>query len=739
MMYIKKFLRQGISVLAAAALFCAVSAFPLNAAGAGISKVEKTYDIAVVFDNSGSMYADGSKAWCRAKYAMEIFASMLDYKGGDRLTVYPMWEVTTDGSRPETGGSYAPFEITSLSDVDKISDLYTVHPSNTPLAPVREAYDGLKTSAASEKWLIVLTDGAFNERERTIWAGEENIDLQAELSSLADGNVKVQYLGIGEATMLASDESKGFYAKKSTDTSLKDDLISICNSIFRRVELPAGYLAGNTLTLDLSMRKLLVFAQGSGAQIVSLTDENGRTIPVLQDSGQRKYSEIKALGYEDAAVDTDLAGQVVTFDSCPKGTYTLDCSGAESVQVFYDPDVDIAIELTDLEGVPIDPFSQIPTGDYILNYCIVDNVTGEDVTNSVLMGGDVYLIASVRQLGKDPIEVPNGGKITLEPDDSTFITAYGTYLEDYTITSEGTDAIPQPLKIAPPPAGTLRLSSDVTQPLSWYKTTDRDSWQPVKLTLSLDGAPLTDEQLDELQLDIAFSPELSFETEPVYGESAVNVYIKGADDTPTGFYRINAKASLFDPYGQEMSDDASSYFEIRMYDRFWRWLIWLVLLGLALLTFLFIMTRKTLPKSVMLEPRSTRFELDFQDEEIENLRAAVKYSRKNKSLVISTPNEVDYSAQCSARLTLKPIDKRFTKSKDRRIRVTGVSSANAYSITIGATEYIPDGSGKWIKRGVPPSAASKPLEQDIKNALITIRGGTEESPVSTLICKLRHK
>ena len=136
-MYIKKFLRRGISVLAAASLFCAVSAFPLNAAGAGISKVEKTYDIAVVFDNSGSMYADGSKAWCRAKYAMEIFASMLDYKGGDRLTVYPMWEVTTDGSRPETGGSYAPFEITSLSDVDKISDLYTVHPSNTPLAPIK--------------------------------------------------------------------------------------------------------------------------------------------------------------------------------------------------------------------------------------------------------------------------------------------------------------------------------------------------------------------------------------------------------------------------------------------------------------------------------------------------------------------------------------------------------------------------------------------------------------------------
>ena len=41
-------------------------------------KSEINRNIAIVFDNSGSMYVRGEKAWCRATYAMEVFASMLN-------------------------------------------------------------------------------------------------------------------------------------------------------------------------------------------------------------------------------------------------------------------------------------------------------------------------------------------------------------------------------------------------------------------------------------------------------------------------------------------------------------------------------------------------------------------------------------------------------------------------------------------------------------------------------------
>ena len=89
-------------------IFCGSLMLEMNVDAAVITKTEKTYDIAVVFDNSGSMYQN--QAWCRAKYAMEIFASMLNYNNGDTLKIFPMWEVTRDGSTPNEGGSFEGFK-----------------------------------------------------------------------------------------------------------------------------------------------------------------------------------------------------------------------------------------------------------------------------------------------------------------------------------------------------------------------------------------------------------------------------------------------------------------------------------------------------------------------------------------------------------------------------------------------------------------------------------------------------
>ena len=147
----RKTLCRALALLLALLMIAGVVATGLSAGAANVTKTEKSYDIAVVFDNSGSMYIN-TAAWCRAKYAMEIFASMLNY-GKDKLHIFPMWEVTTDGTKPAVGagGSYAPIAIQSSSDLDKISNLFTVRPSGTPFAPVTEAYEYLNKSTADEK------------------------------------------------------------------------------------------------------------------------------------------------------------------------------------------------------------------------------------------------------------------------------------------------------------------------------------------------------------------------------------------------------------------------------------------------------------------------------------------------------------------------------------------------------------------------------------------------------------
>ena len=335
-----------------------------NVVYANINKKERSYEIAVVFDNSGYMYNDAS--WCRAKYAMEIFASMLNYEKGDVLKIFPMWEVTTNGDNPKSGGSYAPIEIKSIKDIDDISNMFTPVPGNTPMIPIEEARKELASSKADEKWLIVLTDGKFNllvedgrSRDNNVAKAINDELLQSMLEEIvgikAGGSfqstgIKVQYLGIKgtgkEVTEITENKNCNLHGKLSDATSLKDDLIGICNDIFKRSELPANYLSSGKLELNLSMRSVIVFAQGANAKISGLrpestVNENKDDVPIILDSEQRTYSELSAWwnGTDEHALDQSLAGQVVTFGACEKGTYILDCTGAEKVQVFYEPDV----------------------------------------------------------------------------------------------------------------------------------------------------------------------------------------------------------------------------------------------------------------------------------------------------------------------------------------------------------------------------------------------------------------
>lgn len=592
-----------LMLLMVVSVFCTI---PFTASAATVTKSEKNYDIAVVFDNSGSMYQN--QGWCRAKYAMEIFASMLNYDK-DKLHIFPMWEVTTDGSQPNSGGSYAAIEVKSKKDIDKISNLYTVRPSNTPFAPITEAYNYLKTSSADEKWLIILTDGAFNQEARGQGA---SIDLQKRVSSLASKEIKVQYLGFGGATALKANEANNFFAKKSSDTSLKDDLIGICNAIFQRSILPSNRLSGEKLNLDLSMKNVIVFAQGANAKIVSLKDSSGKEVAVTLDSGQRKYSDIKAKGYADAPIDTSLAGQVVTFAACPKGEYTLSYSGAEKIQIFYEPDVDIDISFTNSDGQKIEKPEDFVAGEYTVNSKIVDASTGEDVTSHELMGNDVKLSTYVKtSKDSERKEYANGAKINFEPDDSTEIWVEGEYLGKYKISSKDDKKWDWLNGIEiPPETVDFKIDATVLQSQSWFKTKDHDNWKPIRIAMTLDGQPLTDEQLANTKLTITTSGDLKYRCEPIQGESAYNVYIAQDEngkyiEPETGKYKLNASATYIDEYGEETTAKDDVSFEIQWYSKFWRWLLWILIILAIIIIIIMILNHPTLPSAVFLKIKHT--------------------------------------------------------------------------------------------------------------------------------------
>lgn len=721
-------------------LFSMITNIPHTVQASTLTKVQKSYDIAVVFDNSGSMY-DG-KAWCRAKYAMEIFASMMNYENGDRLRIFPMWEVKTDGSKPKSGGSYKAIEIANKEDIDKISNLYTVHPSNTPFAPVLEAQKSLKKSKATEKWIVVLTDGEFNQIKRGKTQGTlSNKDLKNRLLKVAGDGIKVQYLGFAEASKLSSEEKKGFYAKKSTDTSLKDDLIGICNRIFQRSVLPNNRLSGKNLNLDMSMRNLIVFVQGSNAKIHSLKNEKGQEVSKILDSGQRKYSSIKANGYENAKVDKSLAGQVVTFSGCPKGSYTLDYSGADAIQMFYEPDVDVTITLTNNDGEVIDGSAgDVVVGEYTINSKIVDAKTGEDVTSHELLG-DVKLMNYVKTSKESNYKAyKNGDKLTLYPDSETDIYAVGNYLKDYTITSESNEDLQWMRCFAVIELDSaFQLKAKVLQKDGWYTISDHKNWKPIQVQLTLEGNPLTKEQMDRVDLQMKPSSSLPFRYEKLETESGYKIYI-GQDEggkyqePEIGEYELTFTGSYTDEYGKETVAKDEAKISIQKYSKWLKILFWIIIFLVLLIIWIMCMRRKVMPK--MMRKDSASFECASAGT-FDGNSVKAEFRRKGRSLSIAGPTSVEYDEQCSAIFNVKPIDNHFTKSKKRRMAITGIDSA-CEEVKISGTSYVPY-EGRWIKKNTLNAAMAgkvvPPIEHELScNPRFEL---IRQDGLSRLVCKTK--
>ena len=583
----------GRCAVIALAVVLLIGSMALVGSAANVQKVKKTYEIAVAYDNSGSMYSP-TDAWCNAKYAMEIFASMLDYGNGDKLSIHPMWRVTTDGSRPQyqsdaEARNVSPIFINTVQDIDLITKMYTPWASGTPFSSVENAYNQLKQSSADQKWLIVLTDGMFENMSLN--------DMQSALEKKASKDIKVQYLCIGSDYALQSKETKNFFAADvNNSNALENKLIEICNRIFQRNELK-NRLNGQNLKLDISMSKLVVFVQGNESEILSLKDSSGNTVAVTMNSGQRTYSEVSVGDFYQQTPtppNKNLAGQVVTFGACPAGEYTLEYKGpADKVRIFYEPDVDMQVELLNAEGVPEDVTDgEVMPGEYTFNVKVVDRVTGEDITKHELMGGNVDVSIDVKHPSAPNKTIKNGDKFIFEPGEGIEVDVVAKYLNDFTISSkDDPDIFPNKLKV-PNLDLMFKLDAKVEQNGGWYQLSKHNSWAPIRVDLTLEGQPLTADQFAITALDIAVDGgdgSLAFQLEPLPDQSAYLVhigkdgagnYVKPAVDG----YTMKFNALTIDEYGKELTASDEVDFSVRL-TPIWLW--WLIaLLIIAVLVFI---------------------------------------------------------------------------------------------------------------------------------------------------------
>lgn len=801
-------MKRLISFLLAVGIILSILILPFSAYAAGDSETVRA--IAIVFDNSGSMYlgTNASKmAWCRATYAMEAFATMMNT--GDTMLIYPMHPIEVGGSEYSSDN---PLRVTQ-QNASVIREIYTPEPYGTPIETITTACEGLVNTKADEKWLIVLTDGDEFSRNGGSLGGQTEAELEKELTSCVS-KVNVMYLGIGQKSVIP-DESDvsgayAYIAEQAGDSSeVLSKLTDMCNTIFGRDVLTIGT---QSVEFDVSMGKLIIFLQGSGIENISLSSQSYTDIDTL------KYSEKGGGGQGNGfLIDDSLQGVMVTYEDLDAGTYSLSYSGnATSVTAYYEPDVDLEATLKDAQGNPVDPNGTLTEGTYTIDYTIVDK-HGEPV-NSELLGQTDYKITYWINDQEYVVEKNEAGKIelTLEQNDVLDAKFEVTYLDGYVIRRSSAE-LGWPLggfRFAAPPAGelsveligttdeyklteisdeamyrvkfyyegtvlsgtqldnlktsstleggnavhalkrdaegyyvsvssydppsetqtgeyTLTVSGVYTNedgldtntatastvfeiidnsgalamtlevPQDYYLISELAEGKPIRVCLTLNGLPLTDEQLSQVELTYK-SEGLVLLQEPVWGESAFDVRIDPESSPESDSYTIHFTARTKNEIGRDVSDSASAEVDVRTMPLWLRILLPILIILAIIALIVFIMTRKVLPKKL----RMVDVEFYVDGDTVDSGPNAIRFSgggKRKGSFTVSSPSFPDMRANVGIKVTVEAVSPRYVRSTRRKMRVLNISPTirdGVRSYTLGGMAYDEDPlSGKYVAAG----------------------------------------
>ena len=279
--------------------------------------------INIVYDDSGSMIngaeSDVTKSdayvatWAQAKYYLEVFTAMLNVE--DELNIYCM---SDSGSLSKTiKGADKKYGVSDIHSNLKTGD-YSVL---TPVQTLKSAYDGLSDKKYDdfEKWLVVLTDGAFTVSNSS---GEKVKDSEIEslFSSYGESlNGRLIYIPIGSC---AAEYTGNSYKvlKATTGEEILNQVKTATEYIY--YERDKKEVTDASINLGVSMKKIIVFAQGAGVEIEStskgkITDnvsvkytEAANAVEYSSNQGESTFK-----GNEDKIkTDDSLQGVVITIE-----------------------------------------------------------------------------------------------------------------------------------------------------------------------------------------------------------------------------------------------------------------------------------------------------------------------------------------------------------------------------------------------------------------------------------------
>ena len=657
------------------------------------AKTESSRGIAIVFDNSGSMYDAGDQAWCRATYAMEVFASMLN--SGDTLQIYPMHPITV-GDKEFTMQN--PLQITDAAQASTIREILTKDAGGTPIESIDCAVQGLQKLQTDKKYLVVLTDGGtFSKNGNGLTKKRTKTELDKRIQAYASKTMTVMYLGIGsEACIPNTKESEYFIKKQAVNTTdVLSTLTDMCNLIFGRDTLPKNRISNKTMEFDISMKKLIVFVQGDNISDLKIKPKSGGSVGKLINSQQAKYSTKGAADYKSVA-DTSLQGMITTYEDCAAGSYNIEYVGtATSVEVYYEPDADLDFVFTDSEGNNVD-LNSLYEGEYKVSFGMKDAKTGKLISSDLL--GKPHYEGSYTINGEKTNFTHDGQSgevpIVLKMNDTFEADLTVTYLSGYTISKNSTDfGWPKGgVKVLAPPLGKFDAKLTVSQNYILIKELEQTPEFIVDLTIG--GKKLTAEEFDAVTVTVDCGG-IAHTVTPKKEDSQYLIKLEPTNGIAEGSYRINVDAKYLDEAGRETQDTATAKVTLSNTPLWVKWTIGLFLLMLLILLLWIILHIKVLPKYMHTTKRISSMNFDgddvtqstnfFVETKKNSIRVQSKYGGKKFGISMDVkPGSESY--------LYKPQKRRSALVNASSVRKFGQASIT--EVMIGSTKFDVDDNGK---------------------------------------------
>ncbi len=350
-------------ILALLLLLPLFSAFTATAADSdGTAEAEYTQKVvAVVYDNSGSMTHEDDRI-PSARYSLALLLSMLDKR--DALKIFPM-NNCPDGIPVDLSDkvdrSQTIQSVLGHSAITNHNGSYTRTDSTKKAISYLKDNDMKDESTAGESksdkeyWLIILTDGQFNNKNDVDYQATTVKDLIAPYPTM-----NTVYVSFGSSAIDISDHPDLADLKKTEKFmpfcqvpagQLPSTMQEISNKISSRYPLTKGTqytVSGNTVTIDLdkipfSVSGFSVVAQGCGATV----NKNGGayTPPPNGSATAVSLHDICAIGGSGFLVDLGCSFKVTPATNLNGGTLTLtfsDTINDDYLAIYADPAFDLS-------------------------------------------------------------------------------------------------------------------------------------------------------------------------------------------------------------------------------------------------------------------------------------------------------------------------------------------------------------------------------------------------------------